>query len=182
MALANWRKPFKRELEHKINNLITAPQVRMVGDNIEPGVFSIREALRMAEEQGLDLVEIAAAADPPVCRIVDYNKFLYDKKKKEKEQKAKQVKNVTKEIRFTPNTDEHDFDFKSRHAENFLKEGAKVKAYVQFRGRTILFKDRGELLLLKFIERLKDAGIAENLPKQEGNRMWVLVNPKPKKS
>ena len=155
--------------------------MRLVGENITPGVYQLRDAQRMAQEQGLDLVEIAATASPPVCRVVNYNKFLYDKKKKEKEAKSKQVKNVTKEIRFTPNTDEHDFEFKTRHAENFLKEGAKVKAYVQFRGRTILFKDRGELLLLKFIERLKEIGLAENLPKMEGNRMWVVVNPKPKK-
>jgi len=174
----NWRKPPKKELEHRINNLITAPQVRLVGDNVPAGVFSIREALRMAEERGLDLVEIAAAADPPVCRVVEYNKFLYDKKKKEKEAKSKQIKNVTKEIRFTPNTDDHDFEFKTRHAENFLKEGAKVRAYVQFRGRMIVFKDRGELLLLKFVERLKDIGAVEQLPKLEGNRMWVVVNTK----
>ena len=180
MAL-NFRRPPRKEFEHKINNLITAPEVRLVGENITPGVYNLRDAQRMAAEQALDLVEIAATASPPVCRIVNYNKFLYDKKKKEKEAKSKQVKNVTKEIRFTPNTDEHDFDFKTRHAENFLAEGAKVKAYVQFRGRTILFKDRGELLLLKFIERLKETGLAENLPKMEGNRMWVVVNPKPKK-
>jgi len=152
-----------------------------VGDNVPNGVFEIREALRMAEEQGVDLVEIATQAVPPVCRVIDYNKFLYDKKKKEKEIKSKAVKNITKEIRFTPNTDDHDFDFKAKHAEKFLQEGAKVKAYVQFRGRMIVFKDRGELLLLKFIERLKDTGSAENLPKMEGNRMWVLLNPKSKK-
>jgi translation initiation factor IF-3 len=132
----------------------------------------------MALEKGLDLVEIAATANPPVCRVVDYNKFLYDKKKKEKEQKAKAVKNVVKEIRFTPNTDDHDFEFKTRHAENFLKEGAKVKAYVQFRGRTILFKERGELLLLKFVERLVDVGSLEQLPRLEGNRMHIVINPK----
>ena len=171
----------QKEPEHRINNRITAPQVRLVGDNVPNGVFEIREALRMAEEQGVDLVEIATQAVPPVCRVIDYNKFLYDKKKKEKEIKSKAVKNVTKEIRFTPNTDDHDFDFKAKHAEKFLQEGAKVKAYVQFRGRMIVFKDRGELLLLKFIERLKDTGSAENLPKMEGNRMWVLLNPKSKK-
>lgn len=171
----------KKEPEHRINHRITAPQVRLVGDNVPNGVFDIREAQRMAQDQGVDLVEIAPAAVPPVCRVIDYNKFLYDKKKKEKEIKAKQVKQVTKEIRFTPNTDDHDFDFKSRHAEKFLQEGAKVKAYVQFRGRMIVFKDRGELLLLKFIERLKDTGSAENLPKLEGNRMWVILNPKGKK-
>ncbi len=170
------RKP--RELEHRINNLIQAPQVRLSGDNVPNGVFTTREALTIAQEKGLDLVEIAATASPPVCRVVDYNKFLYDKKKKEKEQKAKSVKNVVKEIRFTPNTDDHDFEFKTRHAENFLKEGAKVKAYVQFRGRTILFKERGELLLLKFVERLVDVGSLEQLPRLEGNRMHIVINPK----
>lgn len=135
----------------------------------------------MAEEQGLDLVEIAATASPPVCRIIDYNKFLYDKKRKEKEMKAKAVKSVLKEIRFTSNTDEHDFEFKTRHAERFLQEGAKVKAYVQFRGRNILFKERGELLLLKFVERLTEVGTLEQLPKLEGNRMSILINPKSQK-
>ncbi len=135
----------------------------------------------MAEEQGLDLVEIAATANPPVCRIIDYNKFLYDKKRKEKEMKAKAVKSVLKEIRFTSNTDEHDFEFKTRHAERFLQEGAKVKAYVQFRGRNILFKERGELLLLKFVERLTEVGTLEQLPKLEGNRMSILINPKSQK-
>ena len=175
------RKPPKKEFEHRINNMITAPQVRLVGENVSNSVFNLRDALRMAEDLGVDLVEIAPNASPPVCRIIDYNKFLYDKKKKEKEIKSRQVKQVTKEIRFTPNTDEHDFDFKSRHAEKFLQEGAKVKAYVQFRGRMIVFKDRGQLLLLKFIERLKEVGAAENLPKMEGNRMWVVINPKSKK-
>lgn len=170
------RKP--RELEHRINRLVHAPQVRLVGDNVPNGVFTSREALTMAEEQGLDLVEIAATASPPVCRIIDYNKFLYDKKRKEKEMKAKAVKSVLKEIRFTSNTDEHDFEFKTRHAERFLQEGAKVKAYVQFRGRTILFKERGELLLLKFVERLTEVGTLEQLPKLEGNRMSILLNPK----
>ena len=167
-----------KEAEHRINQRIIATEVRLVGENIIAGVYETREAIRMAQELGVDLVEIAPTAVPPVCRIIDYNKFLYDKKKKEKEIKAKQIKQVTKEIRFTPNTDDHDFDFKTRHAENFLEEGAKVRAYVQFRGRTILFKDRGELLLLKFVERLQDCGTAENLPKLEGNRMWVVLNPK----
>jgi translation initiation factor IF-3 len=172
----NIRRP--REPEHRINSRIHAPQVRLVGDNVENGVFNTRDALRMAEEKNLDLVEIAATAVPPVCRIVDYNKFLYDKKKKDKEIKAKTVKNVVKEIRFTPNTDDHDFEFKTRHAEKFLQEGAKVKAYVQFRGRTILFKERGELLLLKFVEKLVDVGILEQLPRLEGNRMHIVINPK----
>jgi translation initiation factor IF-3 len=171
----------KRENEHRINRDIRANEVRLVGDNVENRVFTINEALQLANELGMDLVEIAAAAVPPVCRIIDYNKFLYEKKKKEKEAKAKQVKQVMKEIRFTPNTDDHDFDFKSKHAENFLAEGNKVKAYVHFRGRMIMFKERGELLLLKFVERLKDHGLIEQMPKLEGNRMWVIVNPKAKK-
>lgn len=175
MAL-NLRRP--KELEHRINHMIHVPQVRLVGENVANGVYNTRDALRMAEEKGLDLVEISASANPPVCRIIDYNKFLYDKKKKDKELKAKSVKNIVKEIRFTPNTDDHDFEFKTRHAEKFLQEGAKVKAYVQFRGRTILFKERGELLLLKFVEKLVDVGTLEQLPKLEGNRMQIVINPK----
>ncbi len=175
-----FRRPPKKELEHRINHMITSPMVRVVGDGGINSIYTIAEARRLAQEMGVDLVEIAPHASPPVCKLIDYNKFLYDKKKKEKEIKARQVKQVTKEIRFTPNTDDHDFDFKTRHAENFLKEGAKVKAYVQFRGRMIVFKDRGELLLLRLIDRLKDVGTVENLPKMEGNRMWVVINPKPK--
>ena len=171
----------EQQQEHRTNHMIRVPQVRLVGDNVEVGVYNTQEALRMAQSQQLDLVEISPQADPPVCKIIDYNKFLYEKKKKEKEMKANSKVSEVKEIRFTPNTDDHDFDFKAKHAEKFLQEGAKVKAYVQFRGRMIVFKDRGELLLLKFIERLKDTGSAENLPKMEGNRMWVLLNPKSKK-
>ncbi len=173
----NFRR--KREAEHRINNLITAPQVRLAGENVEPGIYPTRDAIKMAQDLGVDLVEISPNADPPVCRIIDYNKFLYEKKRKEKEMKAKTTKNIMKEIRFTPNTDDHDFEFKTKHAERFLEEGAKVKAYVQFRGRSILFKDRGELLLLKFVERLQAIGLVESLPKLEGNRMSVLINPKP---
>ncbi len=132
----------------------------------------------MAKDLEIDLVEITPGADPPVCRIIDYSKFLYEKKRKEKEMKSKQTKNVMKEIHFTPNTDDHDFEFKTKHAEKFLAEGAKVKAYVQFRGRSIVFKDRGELLLLKFIERLVESGSVEALPKLEGNRMHIIINPK----
>ncbi|MCS6918018.1 MAG: translation initiation factor IF-3 [Chitinophagales bacterium] len=175
------RRPPRKEPEHRINHMITAPQVRLVGDNVVNSIYSIREARRLAEELGVDLVEIAPTANPPVCRLVDYNKFLYDKKKKEKEIKARQVKQVTKEIRFTPNTDDHDFEFKSRHAQKFLQEGAKVKAYVHFRGRMIAFKDRGELLLLQFMDRLKDYGRSEGDLRMEGNRMWVVLTPKPKK-
>ncbi|GAO45657.1 translation initiation factor IF-3 [Flavihumibacter petaseus NBRC 106054] len=161
--------------------MIRVPQVRLVGDNVTVGVYSIQDAQRMAQEQGLDLVEISPNADPPVCRIIDYNKFLYEKKKKEKEMKAKAKQSEVKEIRFTPNTDDHDFNFKAKHAEEFLKEGNKVKAYVQFRGRAIQFKDRGELLLLKFAERLSDFGVLEGMPKMEGKRMLAIWAPKSQK-
>ena len=168
----------RKEAEHRINHHIRVPQVRLVGDNVTVGVYPIQEAQRIAQEQGLDLVEISPQADPPVCKVIDYNKFLYDKKKKEKEMKAKAKTTEMKEIRFTPNTDDHDFDFKSKHAENFLKEGNKVKAYVQFKGRAIQFKDRGELLLLKFADRLKESGQLESMPKLEGKRMLAIFTPK----
>ncbi|MDQ3845255.1 MAG: translation initiation factor IF-3, partial [Bacteroidota bacterium] len=161
----------RKEAEHRINHHIRVPQVRLVGDNVTVGIYPTQEALRIAQEQGLDLVEISPQADPPVCKVIDYNKFLYDKKKKEKEMKAKAKTSEMKEIRFTPNTDDHDFDFKAKHAESFLKEGNKVKAYVQFKGRAIQFKDRGELLLLKFAERLAETGTLESMPKLEGKRM-----------
>jgi translation initiation factor IF-3 len=161
--------------------MIRVPQVRLVGDNVEVGVYSIQEALRMANDQQLDLVEISPQADPPVCKIIDYNKFLYEKKKKEKEMKANSKVSEVKEIRFTPNTDDHDFDFKAKHAENFLKEGNKVKAYVQFKGRAIQFKERGELLILKFAERLAEFGVLESLPKMEGKRMLAIWAPKSQK-
>ncbi len=171
----------RKEAEHRINHFIRVPQVRLVGENIEVGVYPTADALKIAQQQGLDLVEISPQADPPVCKVVDYNKFLYDKKKKEKEQKAKSKSAEVKEIRFTPNTDDHDFDFKSRHAESFLKDGNKVKAYVQFKGRAIMFKERGELLLLKFAERLAEVGQPESLPKLEGKRMMMVVSPKGQK-
>lgn len=150
----------------------------VAGQTIEPGVFSTSKLQKWAEELGLDLVEISPNADPPVVRIVDYNKFLYQKKKREKELKANAVKVELKEIRFGPETGEHDFDFKVRHAKNFLKEGNKVKAYVQFRGRAIVFKDRGELLLLRFMKELEEFGTAEQLPRMEGKRMNVILTPK----
>jgi translation initiation factor IF-3 len=171
----------RKEAEHRINQFIRVPQVRLVGDNVEVGVYATSEALKMAQEQGLDLVEISPNADPPVCKIIDYNKFLYDKKKKEKEMKANAKVSEVKEIRFTPNTDEHDFNFKAKHAENFLKEGNKVKAYVQFKGRAIQFQDRGQLLLLKFAERLAEVGNLESMPKMEGRRMLAMFAPKGKK-
>ncbi|HPZ88673.1 MAG TPA: translation initiation factor IF-3 [Flavihumibacter sp.] len=174
---------FKKEQqqEHRTNQMIRVPQVRLVGDNVTVGVYPIQEAQRMAQDLALDLVEISPNADPPVCRIIDYNKFLYEKKKKEKEMKAKAKQSEVKEIRFTPNTDDHDFNFKAKHAEEFLREGNKVKAYVQFRGRAIQFKDRGELLLLKFAERLAEFGVLEGMPKMEGKRMLAIWAPKSQK-
>ncbi|THU30418.1 translation initiation factor IF-3 [Niastella caeni] len=179
----NFNPRFRKEQqqEHRTNNMIRVPQVRLVGDNVEVGVYSIQEAMRMAQDQQLDLVEISPQADPPVCKIIDYNKFLYEKKKKEKEMKSKSKTAEVKEIRFTPGTDDHDFDFKARHAESFLKEGNKVKAYVQFKGRAIMFKERGELVLLKFAERLAEVGQPEGLPKLEGKRMLMIISPKSQK-
>jgi translation initiation factor IF-3 len=170
-----------KENEHRINAYITATEVRMVGDNVEPNLYSLADALKLADDLGVDLVEISNNSTPPICRCVDYNKFLYEKKKKDKEVKAAAIKSEMKEIRFTPNTDDHDFDFKAKHAENFLKDGDKVKAYVQFKGRAIMFKERGELILLKFSERLSDVGQLEGMPKLEGKRMHVLIAPKKKK-
>src|SRR6185295_9566803 len=179
----NFNPRFRKEQqqEHRTNNMIRVQQVRLVGDNVEVGVYPIQEAMKMAQDQQLDLVEISPQADPPVCKIIDYNKFLYEKKKKEKEMKSKSKTAEVKEIRFTPGTDDHDFDFKSKHAESFLKEGNKVKAYVQFKGRAIQFQDRGQLLLLKFADRLKEVGVLENMPKLEGRRMLALFAPKGKK-
>ena len=185
-------QPRREEPKFKTNRYINAPEIRLVGDNLDKvsevagrtiasDIYPTFKVLRWAEEMGLDLVEISPKANPPVCRIIDYKKFLYAKKKKEKELKAKTAKTVIKEIRFGPNTDEHDFQFKLRHAIKFLEEGAKVKAYVFFRGRTIVFKDRGELLLLKFLKELEEYGAAEALPKMEGRRMIVMVSPKNKK-
>lgn len=182
----------KNKAEHRINENIRIPEVRLVGENldelseiigqnIESGIFKTNIVKDWAREMGLDLVEIAPKAKPPVVKIIDYNKFLYNRKKKEKEIKSKAAKTVIKEIRFGPNTDDHDFDFKLKHAKGFLEEGAKVKAYVHFRGRTIVFKERGELLLLRFLKELEDYGSAESLPKLEGKRMTVIVSPKKKK-
>jgi len=183
LAISNQREMRGRrslEPEHRINQKITAPEVRLVGENIEQGVYSREEALRMAAEQEVDLVEISGNAVPPVCRVIDYKKFLYDQKKKQKEIKAKQVNVTVKEIRFGPNTDEHDFEFKLKHAKTFLGEGSKVRAYVFFKGRSIVFKERGEILLLKFIQELAELGIPEQLPKLEGKKMFVLIAPKKK--
>lgn len=144
-------------------------------------VYSREDALKLAEELGLDLVEVVPNADPPVCKIIEYQKFLYDKKKKEKELKSKQLKQVVKEIRFGPNTDEHDFNFKVKHAINFLDEGNKVKAYVHFRGRAIAYKEKGEIILLKFAQELAEYGKVEMMPKLEGNRMFLFLAPLPHK-
>lgn len=154
--------------------------MRVVGDNVEPSVMSIQAAMAIANELELDLVEISPKADPPVCKVIDYKKFLYAQKKKQKEIKAKQSKVVVKEIRFGPNTDNHDFQFKLKHARKFLEDGAKVKAYVFFRGRTIVFKERGEILLLRFATELEDIGTVEQMPKLEGKRMTIMFNPKKK--
>ncbi len=166
--------------QHRINEKIHAREVRLVTEGEEPRVMQTSAALKIAEEQEMDLVEISPNANPPVCKIMDYRKFLYNQKKKQKELKAKQSKVVLKEIRFGPNTDDHDFNFKLAHARKFLEEGSKVKAYVFFRGRTIVFKDRGEILLLKFAQELEDVGAVEQLPKLEGKRMIIMINPKKK--
>ncbi|MBE6318829.1 MAG: translation initiation factor IF-3 [Bacteroidales bacterium] len=165
---------------HLINEQIRAREVRLVGDNVETGVYSIDEALRIADEQGLDLIEISPNAVPPVCKILDYQKFLYQQKKRLKEQKAKSTKVVVKEIRFGPQTDDHDYNFKLKHAVGFLKEGAKVKAYVFFKGRSILFKEQGEVLLLRFANDLEDYGKVEQMPVLEGKRMILMITPKKK--
>jgi translation initiation factor IF-3 len=164
-----------------VNERITAGQVRLVGENVKSDIYPIDEARKIAQGLGLDLVEVVPNADPPVCRVIEYQKFLYDKKKKEKELKAKQGKQVIKEIRFGPNTDDHDFDFKVKHAMKFLEEGNKVKAYVHFRGRTIAYKEKGEIILLKFAQELAEYGKVELLPKLEGNRMFLHLAPLAKK-
>ncbi|MBT8263854.1 MAG: translation initiation factor IF-3 [Flavobacteriaceae bacterium] len=164
-----------------MNRKILAPNVRLVGDNVEVGICTIQEALAKAEEIGLDLVEISPKADPPVCKIIDYKKFLYEQKKREKIMKAKATKVIVKEIRFGPNTDDHDYDFKKKHAEKFLKEGAKLKAYVFFKGRSIVYKDKGEILLLRLAQELEEFGKVEQMPKLEGKRMTMFIAPKTKK-
>jgi len=175
------RGPQRPEEPYRINERITAQRVRVVGEDIKVDVYPIHQAIRMAQDMGLDLVEISPNADPPVCKIVDYSKFKYEQKKKQKEIKAKALKVVLKEIRFGPNTDDHDFNFKLKHAENFLKEGAKVKATVFFAGRSIVYKERGEILLLKFAQGLEEFGKVEQMPKLEGKRMSMIVMAKPLK-
>jgi translation initiation factor IF-3 len=171
----------KDDIYNRINQRITAKEVRVTGENVTQGIFPIDVALKMAADIGLDLVEIAPGANPPVCRVVDFSKFKYEQKKKNKELKAKSVKVVLKEIRFGPNTSEHDFDFKVKHAKSFLAEGAKIKAYVHFVGRSIVFSDRGRDLLARFTAALAEDGKVEIEPKLEGKRMFLIMAPKPKK-
>lgn len=170
--------PQKKEAAHKINEFITSPMVRVVGEGMEPKILSLRDALALAESMELDLVEISPQVNPPVCKVMDYQKFLYDQKKKQKEIKSKSAKVVIKEIRLGPQTDEHDFEFKVNHAIRFLKEGCKVKVDVFFKGRTIVYKDQGELILLKFAQALEEYGKLEQMPKLEGKRMIIVINPK----
>ncbi|MGX1931054.1 translation initiation factor IF-3 [Flagellimonas sp. 2504JD4-2] len=166
---------------HNINDKITAPEVRLVGDNVEIGIYPIAKAMAKANELELDLVEISPKANPPVCKIIDYKKFLYEQKKRDKAMKAKATKVVVKEIRFGPQTDDHDYEFKKRHAEKFLKDGAKLKAYVFFKGRSIVYKDQGEILLLRLAQELEELGKVEQMPKLEGKRMTMFIAPKTKK-
>ncbi|WP_413513862.1 translation initiation factor IF-3 [Myroides odoratus] len=165
---------------HRVNNAIRVPEVRLVGDNVETGVYKLADALRLAEEQELDLVEISPNAEPPVCKVIDYKKFLYEQKKREKMLKAKSTQIVVKEIRFGPQTDEHDYEFKKKNAEKFLKEGAKLKAFVFFKGRSIIYKDQGQILLLRLAQDLEELGKVESMPILEGKRMTMFIAPKKK--
>ncbi len=173
------RMPRKEE-PYAINERIRAREVRLVGDNVENGIYPIQQALKMADEMELDLIEISPTAQPPVCKILDYSKFLYQQKKRLKEQKAKATKVVVKEISFGPQTDDHDYNFKLKHAQSFLQEGSKVKAYVFFKGRSILFKEQGEVLLLRFANDLEELGKVEQMPVLEGKRMIIMISPKKK--
>ncbi|MBQ3414215.1 MAG: translation initiation factor IF-3 [Clostridia bacterium] len=171
----------KDENNLRINNEIRVPKVRLVGENVEHGIYDTHIALHLADEQGLDLIEINPKSEPPVCKIADYNKYLYQQKKKQKEMKANQKVVEIKEIRFGPNTDEHDFQFKLKHAQEFLKDGNKVKASIFFKGRSINFTEQGEKLLLKFAIECEEFGKAENMPKLEGKRMYMMLSPNKKK-
>ncbi len=172
------RRPKQEDL-HQINEKIQSGELRLVGDNVgEQGIYPTTKALALAKEQELDLVVISEKAEPPIARILDYKKFLYEQKKKTKELKAKQIKVVVKEIRFGPQTDDHDYEFKKKHAEKFLEEGSKLKAYVFFKGRSIVFKDQGEILLLKLAQELEDVGKVDQLPQLEGKRMIMMMSPK----
>ena len=171
----------KDENNLRINNEIRVPKVRLVGENVEQGIYDTHIALNLADGQGLDLIEINPKAEPPVCKIADYNKYLYQQKKKQKEMKANQKVVEIKEIRFGPNTDEHDFQFKLKHAQEFLKNGHKVKASIFFKGRSINFTEQGEKLLLKFAIECEEFGKAEHMPKLEGKRMYMMLSPNKKK-
>ena len=166
-----------REDKHRINRKITAEELRLVGDNVEIGVYKLSQALVIANDQNLDLVEISPKAVPPVCKVMDYKKFLYEQKKREKSLKSKAAKVVVKEIRFGPNTDDHDYNFKKKHAEKFLNEGAKLKAFVFFKGRSIIFKEQGQILLLRLAQDLEKLGKVEQMPKLEGKRMIMFIAP-----
>ncbi|OZV67722.1 translation initiation factor IF-3 [Winogradskyella aurantia] len=170
-----------QEDKHKINSKIRADEVRVVGDNVEVGIYPLKQALAIADEQGLDLVEISPDAKPPVCKVMDYKKFLYEQKKREKALKSKATKVVVKEIRFGPQTDDHDYEFKKKHAIKFLKDGAKLKAFVFFKGRSIVFKEQGQILLLRLAQDLEDYGKVEQMPKLEGKRMIMFIAPKKNK-
>lgn len=172
------RKDNKLKNQYRINEQIRVREVRIVGDDVESTVMPTFKAIQLAEQKGVDLVEISPNAEPPVCRLIDYSKFLYQQKKKQKEIKAKQVKIETKEIRFGPQTDDHDYNFKLKHAQGFLQDGDKVKAYVFFKGRSILFKEQGEVLLLRFAQDLEDYGKVESMPVLEGKRMSMFIAPK----
>lgn len=174
------RPPERNAYPNNINEYIRAREVRLVGDNVTPGIYSIQEAQKIADELELDLVEISSQVEPPVCKVLDYQKYLYQQKKKAKEIKAKATKVVVKEIRFGPQTDDHDYNFKLKHAIGFLQEGAKVKAYVFFKGRSILFKEQGEVLLLRFANDLEEYGKVEQMPQLEGKRMIIMITPKKK--
>lgn len=179
----NGRRPDPRRQQadkdpYLTNERIRAREVRLVGDNVETGIYPIQQALKIADELGLDLIEISPTAEPPVCKILDYSKFLYQQKKRQKEQKQKAAKVVVKEIRFGPQTDEHDYQFKLKHAKTFLEEGNKVRAYVFFRGRSILFKEQGEVLLLRFANDLEEIGKVEHMPSLEGKKMFIYIAPK----
>jgi len=169
-----------KEDQHRINGKIREEEVRLVGDNVEIGVYPLKRAREIAEEQELDLVEISPNAKPPVCKVIDYKKFVYEQKKREKVLKAKATKVTIKEIRFGPNTDDHDYDFKKKHGEKFLQEGSKLKAYVFFKGRSIIYKDQGEILLLRLARDLEEFGKVEQMPKLEGKRMIMFIAPKKK--
>ena len=167
-----------KEDQHRINENIVAKEVRLVGENVEQGVYPISQAIDIADRQGLDLVEISPNAVPPVCRVVDYQKFLYQQKKREKEMKKKSTTIVVKEIRFGPQTDEHDYNFKLKHAQEFIKQGCKIRAYVFFKGRSILFKEQGEILLLRLANDLEEVAKVESMPELEGKKMSVMRSPK----